>query len=257
MASFGSPRKFLSTRFGSVGPSQQDDGTITSGTAGETNRILLGGVPWEQFVIGTQTTIVPANHANGTDIVQTDTNGQGMVLTPFSNSCASPLSFVIGTDPAFYAELVVQVTDWSGCRLMFGFHGGAAGTMQAHQSVAAFGDYTDLALIGNYAGGALDVYTQQCINDAAPTDTDTTINLTDGDVMKARVSVSSAGVVSYTLSLAATATPTTFVSQTITSPSAQTFDSGDNVCPMILLTNHTDTASAVILKQFICGYQGT
>lgn len=247
-------RKHFSTRFGSVGPSQQDDGTITSGTASETNRVLMGGINWDQFIIGTQTTLVPANHADGTNIVQTDTDGQGMVLTPFSNSSASPLEFIIGTDPAFYVELTVQVTDWSGCRLMVGFHGGAAGTIQAHQTVAAFGDYTDLALIGNYAGGAVDVYTQQCINDAAPTDTDTTINLTDGDVMKAKVLVSAAGVVTYTLSLAATATPTTFVSKTLTTV-AQTFDDTDNVVPMILLVNHTDTASAVILKEFKCGYQ--
>ena len=151
--------------------------------------------------------------------------------------------------------MTVQVTDWSGARLMFGFHGGAAATAtQVHKAVAAFGDYTDLALIGNYAGGAVDVYTQQCINDEAPTDTDTTINLTDGDVMKATVYVSAAGVVTYALSLAATATDTTFVSQTITT-AAQTFDSTDVVVPMILLTNHTDTASAVILKRLRVGYQ--
>lgn len=248
-------RKYCSTRFGDIGPSVQDDGTVASGVASESNRLTMGGIPWTQFVIGTQTTLVPAQSALGVDIVQTDTNGQGMALSPYSNSCVSPLSFIIGTDPAFYAELTVQVTDWSGARLMFGFHGGASGTMQAHQTVANFGNYTDLALIGNYAGGAVDVYTQQCINDAAPTDTDTTINLTDGDVAKLKVLVSATGVASYTLSLAASATPTTFVSQTITSPAAQTFDSGDNVTPMILLVNHTDTASAVILKEFKCGYQ--
>lgn len=250
-------RKRLSTRFGSVGPSQQDDGTITSGTASETNRVILGGIPFEQFVIGTQTVLVPANHADGTNIVQTDTNGVGQVLTPYSNSGASPLEFIIGTDPAFFIELTVQVTDWSGNRLMVGFHGGAAGTTQAHQTVAAFADYTDLALLGNYAGGAVDVYTQQCINDAAPTDADTTINLTDGDVMKARVSVGSTGIVTYSLSLAASATPTTFTAQTLTIPAVQTFDTGDNVYPMILQVAHTDTASAVVLKELVVGYLGT
>jgi hypothetical protein len=247
--------KKLHTLFGSVGPTQQDDGTITSGTASESNRIILGGIPFEQFVIGTQSVVVPAQSTLGVDIVQTDTNGQGMALAPHSNSLASPLKFVIGTDPAFFIELVVQVTDWSGCRLMVGFHGGASGTIQAQQTVANFGNYTDLALIGNYAGGAVDVYTQQCINDTAPTDTDTTINLTDGDVAKLRVNVSAAGVVSYALSLAATATPTAFVAQTLTVPVAQTFDSTDNVVPLILLVNHTDTASAVILKELTIGLQ--
>lgn len=248
-------QKHLSQLFSSIGPSVQDDGTVASGTASETNRLMLGSIPYEQFIIGTQTVLTPTLSQSGVDIVQTDTNGQGMVLTPYVNSRANPLAFTIGTDPAFFAQLTVQVTDWSGARLMFGFHGGSAATLQAHQTVANFGNYTDLALIGNYAGGAVDVYTQQCINDAAPTDTDTTINLTDGDVMKATVLVSASGVVSYTLALAATATPTTFVSQTITVPAAQTFDSGDVVVPMILLVNHTDTASNVVLKQLIVGPQ--
>lgn len=252
MAIFGSPRKYYSTSFGAVGPSQQDDGTITSGTAGETNRLMLGDIPWTQFVIGTQTTVVPAENAAGINIVQTDTNGQGMALSPFGNSCASPLSFIIGTDPAFFAEFVVQVTDWSGCQLMFGFHGGAAGTMQAHQ--ATWANYTDKAAIGNYAGGAVDVYTSTALNNAADVDTDTTINLTDGDVAKFRVNVSAAGVVTYSLAIAPTATPTTFTTQTLTT-AAYTFDSTDNVTPFIYLINHTDTASAVILQKFSCGYQ--
>ena len=250
-------RKRCYTDFGSLGPSVQNDGTVASGTAGEINLLTMGGIPWEQFIIGTQTTLVPSQAATGVDIVQTDTNGQGMVLTPYSNSAQSPLCFTIG-GPAFFAELEVLVTDTDGCRLMFGFHGGAAGSaIQGHQAVAAFGDYTDLALIGQYAGGTMAFYTQQCINDTAPTDTDTTIDPADTTktVWKLRVNVSAAGVVSYALSTAATATPTTFTSQSITSPAAQTFDDTDIVVPMILTTCHTNTASNIILRKFTCGFQ--
>jgi hypothetical protein len=243
-------RKHLSLDFGGVSPSCQNDGTVTSGTAGETNTFTVEGVPFEQFVIGTQTTLTPAMGALGLDIVQTDTNGQGQILVPYSNNTQSPVCMTIGTTPAFYAELVVQVTDWSGCQLMFGFEGGA--TLPA--LTATFADYTDKASIGNYAGGALDVYTSQTINNAGDVDTDTAINLTDGDVAKLRVNVSAAGVVTYALSLAATATPTTFVSQTITT-TAQTFDSGDVVVPFIYHKNHTDTATAVTLRKLTVGLQ--
>ena len=238
-------RKYYYTNFDSIGSITQTDGTLASGTAGEKNLVDIGGIPWELFNIGTNTVFGPVIASTGVDAVMTDTNGNGCVFTPYANTINSPLTFTIGTH-AFYAKLKVKVTDWSGVRLMVGFHGGASGTMQAHQTVGAFGDYTDLALIGNYAGGAVDVYTQQCINDTAPTDTDTTINLTDADVATFQVNVSAAGIVTYSMLIGSTA-------QTLTIPAVQTFDSTDNVNPMILMVNHTETATSTLFQEFQCG----
>jgi hypothetical protein len=236
-------RKHYSTQFLSLNAGTQNDGTAASGTAGEINQWNIDGINWVQQVIGTQTVLVPSVGANGLDMALTDTNGQGSILAPFTNTTASPLCFTIGTSPAFFLKCKVKVTDWSGCQFMVGFHGGA--TIPAH--TATFADYTDKAMIGNYAGGSLDVYTSTALNNAADVNTDTTINLADGNVATFYVYVSSAGVVTYAMDIGSTA-------QTLTT-AAYTFDSGDTVVPIIFAICHTDTASNIYLQEFTCGLQ--
>lgn len=244
--------KYMDCRFGGIGASQQNDATITSGTAGETNLITIDGIPFSYMVIGTQTTLIPAISQAGVDFTLTDTDGQGFALSPFSNSIQSPLCFTIGTDAAFFTQLTVQATDWSGVRLYVGFHGGSAATMEAHETTWA--NYTDKATIGNHTADAVDVYTSTALNDGADVDTDTTINLTDGDVMRAKVLVSAAGVATYGLDLAATATPTTFVAQSLTTV-AYTFDDGDTVTPLVWCINAGDTVTALNFKRWLVAHQ--
>jgi hypothetical protein len=240
-------------KFCNVGPGCQNDGTAMSGTAGESNLIYMDDKLWEEFVIGTQTITTPTVNATGIDWTLDDgaAGGDGWALTPLGHHINAPLVYTIGTDPAFFCRLKVQVTDWSGCKLSVGFHGGAA-TVQAHQGTWA--NYTDKACIEQHAGGAVDVYTSTALNNAGDVDTDTLINLTDGDVADFRVYVSAAGVVTYGLWIAPTATPTVFTEQTLT-VAAYTFDDGDIVLPLIYMVDHTDRAANVILKEFWCGYQ--
>lgn len=247
------------TQFTSMGAITQDDGTAASGTAGEVNNFTVDGVPWTVFNLGTNTVLSPVINrtvnVGGLDVQLTDTDGQGGVFTPYDNSQTSPLAFTIG-GPAFYMKVKVRSEDWSSHRFLVGFHGGAAGTAtQAHQTLANIAAYTDKALIGQYTADGVDVKTSTCLNDAAgDTDTDTTINLTDGDVAEFTVYVSAAGAVTYALRLAATATPTTFVTQTLTTV-AFSFDTGDVVVPMIYAIADGDGTDYLCLQEFTCGYQ--
>lgn len=245
-------RMYMDCRFEGISASQQNDATITSGTAGETNLISIGGIPFSYMVKGTQTTLIPALSQGGVDFTLTDTDGQGFVLSPFMNSIWSPLCATIGTTPAFWSRFEVQATDWSGVQLYHGWHGGSAATMEAHE--ATFADYTDKATIGQHTADGVDVNTVTALNDAADIATDTTINLTDGDVMRADVFVSATGAVTYALALAASATPTTFVSQTITTV-AYTFDSGDTVTPFIWCHNNGDTVTLLNFKRWFVALQ--
>ena len=244
--------KYFYTNFkDGVGPITQDDGTVSSGTAADVNLFTAGGIPWYYAVIGTQTVLAPALHDKGLDLTLTDTNGQGGSFVPYGINLGQPLQFTIG-GPAFFCEWVVQVTDWSGCELLVGFQGGAAATGYAFN--ATRGSITYMALIGNNAGGGLNIFTTTNKNTGTATDTDTTIDLIDGDVMKAKVLVSATGVVTYTLSKAATATDTTFVAQTLTT-AAFTFDDTDVVVPTLYTKSHTDDATLKVIKSFECGYQ--
>lgn len=252
-------RKYLRTQFRSFCGSVQNDGTITSGTAGETNGCVIDGIPWELFVIGTQTTLLPtflasANSAGaGLAAEMTNTNGQGWALTPFCNHSRSRLSFVIGTDPAFFVKLKVRCADYSGCNpLAVGFKATAAGTaMQAHTGTWA--DYTDKATIGVTAGGGTsgDVQIVTALNNAAAdTTTDTTDNINDTVALTLKVLVSASGVVTYQHDVAA---PGTLAAPT--SVASFTFDSGDYAVPFIYFVEGADVSGNLELLEFECGHQ--
>lgn len=247
-------RRYYDTRFKTIVPITQNDGTVLSGTDTEINNHLIDGMLWEQYVIGTVTAKSPVKTLEGADFKQDDANAEGALWTPGGNFRGSPMMFTVGTDPAFYMELQVQATDWSGALLKCGFCATAAATDPIQADTKTVADYTDKAWIGNNAGGAVDVYTQTALNNAGDVDTDTTINLTDGDVCKFKVLVSGAGVVTYALEIAATATPTVFTAQTLT-VAALTLDDGDYCVPKIYILTHTDTSTLLEFNRFECGYQ--
>lgn len=238
-------KKVCYTDFSVIHSLCQNDGTALSGTSTETNIMVIDGIPWEHYNIGTVT--APAwtrtGCTVGVDVKGDDQNAEGFMAVPYGFTSTNPLMFTIGTSPAFYAKLKVAVTDWSGCLLMFGFNGGA--TFPAY--TATWADYTDKACIGNNAGGALDVYTHTALNAGADVATDTTINLVDADVATFTVKVSAAGVVTYAMLVGSTA-------QTLTTV-AYTFDTGDYVVPFLYVLTHTDTATLLNLQHFECGYQ--
>jgi hypothetical protein len=242
----------------------QNDGTVASGTAGEINTFIIspGSLHWELFNLGTNTVLSPIMNTTvgvgGLDIQLTDTDAQGAVFTPGGNHHSNPLAMVIGTDPAFFLKVRLRSEDWSSHRVMVGWHGGAANAdIQAHQSLANIAAYTDKYLIGQYTVDGVDVTTSTALNNAADSDVDTMINLTDGDVAEFTVAVSATGVVTPSLRLAATATPTTFVAQTLTEGANDnfTFDTGDVVVPMIYTIADGDGTNYLSLLQCTIGYQ--
>lgn len=240
-------RKYLRTEFQSIGPCVQNDGTVASGTGGETNLTVIDGVPWEYFVIGTQTITVPSfstGASPGLDISHDKTNTDGVIYTPFTNSKASRLAFTIGTDPAFYVSLKLSCGDLTGANpLCVGFHGGAAATNPLQVHTATFADYTDKACIG-FTGGTADIQTITCLNNAVgDTTTDTTLNGADNTDVTLTVKVSAAGAVTYEVDGAA-ATSAAF-----------TFDSGDIVVPFIYVLHGAGVMNDVILRKFVCGHQ--
>jgi hypothetical protein len=247
-------RQYYYTDFDTIVPVSQNDWSDISGTDTEINNYLIDGMLWEQYVIGTVAAPAPVKILEGADFKQDDANAEGALWTPGGNFRGSPLMAIVGTTPAFYMQLQVQATDWSGALLKCGFCATAAATDPIQADTKTVADYTDKAWIGNHAGGAVDVYTQTAINNAGDVDTDTVINLTDGDVCKFKVLVSAAGVVTYALEIAATATPTTFTAQTLTT-AAFTFDDGDYVVPKIYILTHTDTATLLEFNRFEWGLQ--
>lgn len=246
-------RKFLDCRFKSAQGLTTTAGAAFSGTASVNNEILIDGVPWEVFIIGTQTAAAP-NRATttetGLDWKGDDgaAGGDGYVLTPYGNNFANPLKFTIGTDPAFYMTYEITVADVSGLAVCYGgFHGGSA-TMQAHQTVANIDAYTDKAVFGwKASANPVALFAVTALNDAADVQTDSTVTLADGVTLKVTVSVSATGAVTYAASKNGTA-------QTLTTV-AYTFDSGDVVVPYLYFYDHTDTPGSVVISQFTCGYQ--
>lgn len=255
-------RSYLSTEFRSLAVGNQDDGTITSGTAGDINHMVIDGIPWTAFVIGTQTILTPAFVAGANNAfpglewtLDTAAAGDGVALTPYSNHSRSPLALTISaTNIPWFVELHFRIADVSGINpFAVGFKATAAGTaMQAHQ--ATWADYTDKACISiTGVAGACQIVTS--LNNAAgDTTTDTTDVMTDLNYHRFRVNVAAAGVVTYQRGIGTTATGVPALAAPTTT-AAFTFDDGDRIVPMIYYTQAADLSGTIELLRFMCGPQ--
>jgi len=249
----------LYTEFRSVSGVVQNDGTVATGVAGETNIVSIDGVPWEHFIIGTQTILTPTFLAGNNDAnphlnwEQDATATDGWVLTPYANHSRSPLAFIIGTHPAFFVELRVRVVDYSGGNpLNVGFHGSAAAAaMQAQQAV--FANYTDKATIG--VTNTNDIQIVTALNDAADVTTDTTNDAVDARILRLRVNVSGTGVVTYRIGFNGADADAVPALVAPTATAAFTFDNGDYVVPFIYFIQGGDVTGNLELMRFECGYQ--
>lgn len=201
-----------------LGQSNLNTGVDPTGANGDVNLLSFQeGMLMEQFIIGTQTIVVPRMDATGLlsslDLTATD----GWELNFGAARANSRHSYTIGTSLAFFCELRFTLADVSGCEpLYFGFR-------RTQANNAAFANYTDFVGYGVnnlVAGGDCVIGTQ--LNTGGINSTDTNDAFGDGTTQTLQVLVSAAGVVTFTFNGGAP-----------TATQAFTFDAGDVVHPYI------------------------
>lgn len=223
-----------------IGQSALDTGVDPTGANGDVNLLSFQeGMLMEQFIIGTQTIIVPRMDATGLlsslDLTATD----GWELNFGAARANSRHAFTIGTSLAFFMELRFTLADVSGCEpLYFGFR-----KTQANQ--AAFGAYTDFVGYGVnnlVAGGDAIIGTR--LNSGGINSTDTNDAWGDGTTHTLQVLVSAAGVTTFT-----------FDGGPPTATQAFTFDTGDVVHPFIHNLMGAAIPGAIHLQWLKVGFQ--
>lgn len=223
-----------------LGQSSADTGVAPTGA--NTNLNLLSfqeGMVMEQYIIGTQTIIVPRMDATGLlaslDLTATD----GWELNFGATRANSRHSYTIGTDAAFFMELRFTLADVSGCEpFYFGFR-----KTQANQ--VAYANYTDFVGYGVnnlVAGGDAVIGTQ--LNTGGVNSTDTNDAWGDGTTHTLQVLVSASGVVTFT-----------FDGAPPTATQAYTFDNGDVVHPFIHNLMGAAAPGNIHLQWLKVGYQ--
>lgn len=206
-----------------------------TGTAGDENLCLCGGVTWEYHVLGTQTVVAPSLGTYGLNIVQDETENDGVEYCLGINANNKGV-FTVGTDAAFYAKLKFYIDDVSGTDdCAFGFR-----KVEAYQ--ANIDDYDEMACLNVISG---DIKIETILNGGATTTTDTTDNWADAGIHTLEVRVSAAGVVTYKIDGLAPTTTAAF-----------TFDDAEVVVPFFYHLQAADPeCAAVELISFECGLQ--
>lgn len=218
----------------------QDDGTIGSGGDTDVNmHTFHDGLVLYVENINAQTILKPAINALGLDYGydQTDTDGIQWVMR--QNGTKGVLNkdyFVVGTSPAFFAELKLSIADVSGTADC------AFGVRKDEAFQALIDNYDEMACLNVISG---DITAEAILNGAATDSDDTGDDLADAGSVTLRVNVSAAGVVTYLVDGVA---PTT-------APSAFTFDDAEVVTPFFYFVNSTDLAGAVVLQHIETGLQ--
>lgn len=206
-----------------------------TGTEGDENLCLCGGVVWEYHVLGTQSVVAPSLGTYGLNIVQDETEDDGTEYCLGINANNKGV-FTVGTDAAFYAKMKFYIDDVSGTDdCAFGFR-----KVEAYQ--ANIDDYDEMACLNVISGN---IKIETILNGGATTTTDTTNDWADAAIHELAVYVSAAGVVTYTIDGSAPTTTAAF-----------TFDDGEVVVPFFYQLAAADPeAAAVELIYFECGLQ--
>lgn len=211
-------------------------GGAATGVAGDNNVLFTQFGQYEWNVIGTQTILAPKLDTFGLNLVQDNTNGDGIELC-MGQTDLCPIGFTVGSDAAFFLQAVFKVQDVSGANpLIIGFR-------KAQAFDATLSNYTDFAAIG-IVGTAGKIQTETQVNSGGVVTTDSTQTAVDGAVFQVKIKVSSSGVVTYEYNYAA---PTVVA--------AFTFDSGDYVIPFIRFTEAADITTQAAINYLECGFQ--
>lgn len=206
-----------------------------TGTTGDENLCSCGGVVWENHVLGTQTILAPSLGTYGLNIVQDETENDGMEYCLGINANNKGV-FTVGTDAAFFARMKFYIDDVSGTDdCAFGFR-----KVEAYQ--ANIDDYDEMAALNVISG---DVKIETILNAGTTTTTDTTFNWGDAEIHTLEIFVSAAGVVTYKIDNSPPATTAAF-----------TFDDAEVVVPFFYQLAAADPESAAVeLIEFECGLQ--
>jgi hypothetical protein len=194
-----------------------------------------------QSVNGTVVNTFPRNVATGMELQVTDgaVNGVlGWEVVPgaiHNNSYLSVTigSFEAGTDKDYYIECKVTATDISDVNEF------AVGFRNDGAFAADMDDYTDLASLRIDASG--DVQISTILNNAATSDTDTTVNAADATQIILRVEVQQNGICRF------------IVDGTQSTVATFTFDDADDIVPFMYLISDTDDPE-VIVNSLEVGY---
>jgi hypothetical protein len=190
-------------------------GAAPTGATGDVNLLhFQEGFILEEFVKGAgETIIAPRMTATGLLISGDLTATEGYEINAGAVRANSPLSYTIGTSPAFFAELSFTPADVSGLEpAYFGFR-------KTQANDATYTNYTDFVGFGIdnlVSTGKAIIQTQ--LNTGGLISTDTTDAWVDNATHTLRVLVSAAGVVTFTIDGIAPAVTQAF-----------TFDAGDVV----------------------------
>lgn len=231
-------QKYLFDNFQVQPTTSKVAGGAATGTAGDNNVLFTADGQYEWNVIGTQTILAPSLDAFGLNLVQDNTNGDGIELS-VGQTALSPMAFTIGSDAAFFMTFKFIVQDASGT------NPGIIGFRKVQAFNATLSNYTDFAsigIVGTANPNKLVIQTQ--VNTGGVTTTDTTQTVADGAVTALTILVDSTGVVTYQINYGA---------PTVTA--AFTFDTGDVVIPFIRFTEAADITIQFSTNYLEIGYQ--
>lgn len=210
-------------------------GGAATGTGGDENLMILPGGWFEYHIIGTQTILQPALAATGLDIGMDQADGDGVEITQ-GIAALDPMSFTVGTDPAFFVRVQITIADVDGANdVVVGFR--KAEAYQADNEA-----YDELVSIGIVSDGT--IKTAEILNNATTVFTDTTWDWKDTETHTLQVNISAAGVASFL-----------FDGTTPPAYGSFTFDDAEEVVPFIYLAHNSTIAGAVTLLEYECGHQ--
>lgn len=213
-------------------------GGAATGVAGDNNVLYTAFGQYEWNVIGTQTILAPKLDTFGLNLVQDNTNGDGIELC-MGRTALCPIGFTIAEDAAFFMQAKFKVQDVSGTNpLIIGF-------LKAQAFNATLGSYTDFASIGiQGTSNPNKIQIETNLNNAGAVTTDTTDTVADGDVFQLQINVDSSGNVTYQYNY-----------EEPTVVAAFQFDSGDYVIPFIRFTEAADVTTQAAINYLEVGFQ--
>lgn len=207
-----------------------------TGTTGDRNIMATGKNLFEYHIKGTQTIVAPVLTAVGLDIGLDQTNADGLEITS-GILARGPSAFTIGSSSAFSLRVKVKVEDASGFNPMcIGFR-----KQEAYQAtLTSYADYAYIGIVGTSDPNLIKIQTETA--GGGTTTTDTTQTWADAATKTLKVSVSAAGVVTYTIDGSA---------PTVTA--AYTFTAALGVCPSLYYLHAADVGGKLELIEWECG----
>jgi hypothetical protein len=230
---------YLAPNQAPIGQLKGGTGAVPSGVAGSVNLLQFTGQGTiEEFIIGTQTAIVPVIKTDGLEISGDQTLGEGYEFTPgLFARCAGVM--IVGQDPPFFNRARIVVDDASGvAELSIGF-----------RRVTNYTDFACLNLVNSGAVGQWRSQTKGGQTAAGFVDTSLGAGFTVADLgsQEVRISVSATGLVTMEVGgIDAMTTPLL----------APPFTLADTVTytPFIRFIHAADVADSVRLRQWEAGF---